>query len=225
MKKLFIYYCFILTSIMTIAGLLGATSYAQVVSAILFLPLTLYFLKTIMPRKRHALILQRTENVQIATPGKKLSKKKVSEPGPEPLKLQKSFDVDRRMFIKLIGSAGISIFLLSIFTQKAHGAFFGSVPGPGTVSLKDTTGAKIDPAVKHPTDGYKIARLDDSTPAYYGFLNKDGAWFIMKEGSDGTYKYAKGSTNFATEGYGWSLRDIAPGSGGLTYADFDVVFD
>lgn len=215
MKKLFIYYCFILTSIMTIAGLLGATSYAQVISAILFLPLTLYFLKTVMPRKRHALILQRTENVQIVTPGKKLTKKKVSEPEPEPLKLQKSFDVDRRMFIKLIGSAGISIFLLSIFTQKAHGAFFGSVPGPGTVALKDTTGAQIDPAIKAPTDGYKISEIDDSSPAYYGFINKDGAWFILKEDSAGTYRYTKGSSNFSTN---WT------GRAGLTYDYFHNVF-
>ena len=93
--------------------------------------------------------------------------------------------------------------MFSLFTKKAEAAFFGSVPGPGTISIKDTTGAKIDPAVKHPTDGYKISRLDDSSPAYYGFTNKDGAWFIMKEDANGSYTYAVGSTAFATN---WSNR-------------------
>jgi hypothetical protein len=144
----------------------------------------------------------------------------------KPIKLQRHFDTDRRMFLKLIGSAGLSIFLLAIFTRKAHGAFFGSVPGPGTVALKDTTGVQIDPAQHHPTDGYKIARLDESDDidpnSYYGFLKKGGAWFIMREESDGTYKYAKGASDFIASG--WDLRNIAPGSGGLTYADFDSVF-
>src|SRR3989344_3301231 len=221
MKKILIYYCFVLTSIMTIAGFVGATTYAHVISAILFFPLTLYFLKNVMPRKKRALILHQVEPEDIILPGQKVSKKKID--APKPLKLQRSFDVDRRMFVKLIGSAGISIFFLSFFTPKAHGAFFGSVPGPGTVALKDTTGAQIDPAIKHPTDGYKIARMDDSSPAYYGFLNKDGAWFIMKEGTDGTYQYAKGASSFQTTG--WDLRNIDPGSGGLTYVDYDVAFD
>lgn len=215
MKKLFIYYGFILTSIMTVTGLIGASTYAHIISTMLFFPLTLYFLIAVVPRKKHSLILQDIIPAEILPPAAKSKKKTKPEAEPEPLKLQKSFDVDRRMFIKLIGSAGISIFLLSIFTQKAHGAFFGSVPGPGTIALKDTTGVKIDPAVEHPTDKYKISELDDSSPAYYGFLDKDGAWFILKEDSSGTYRYVKGSSSFSTN---WT------GRAGLTYDYYHNVF-
>jgi len=196
---------------MTVSGLIGATTYAQVISTILFFPLTLFFLKHVIPRRKSALILEPVEIVTSAY--RQSTKKKV--PTPEPLKLEKSFDIDRRLFIKLIGSAGISLFLFSVFTQKAHGAFFGSVPGPGTVSLKDTSGAQIDPAIKTPTDGYKISQIDDSSPAFYGFIDKTGAWFIMKEDSTGAYRYAKGSSSFSTN---WTNRAI------LSYDYFDAIF-
>ncbi len=198
MKKVLIYYSFLLTSIMTVLGFVGAASFAELFSAILFFPLSFYFLRIILPQKKHALIIPEINIAQLA---------KVEETDNQavgkPIKLQRRLDMDRRMFVKLIGSAGLSVFFLAIFTRKAHGAFFGSVPGPGTVALKDTTGAQIDPAQNHPTDGYKVAELDDSSPAYYGFVNKDGAWFILKEESSGAYRYFKGTSNFATN---WTGR-------------------
>ena len=119
------------------------------------------------------------------------------------------------MFLKLIGSAGLSLFMFTLFTKRAEAAFFGSVPGPGTVSIKDSAGNKIDPSEKQPTDGYKITELDDSVPAYYGFINKDGAWFIQKEDSNGSYRYTKGPSGFTTS---WTNR------ASLTYDYFDNVF-
>jgi len=200
---------------MMISGFLSTTEYAHLISAILFTPLAIYFLKVIFPRKRHALVIPETEIVDeiLATPQiEKVKNNKVEKP----IKLQRHFDTDRRMFLKLIGSAGLSIFLLAIFTRKAHGAFFGSVPGPGTVALKDTTGTQIDPARHHPTEGYKISRLDDSSPAYYGFTNKDGAWFIMKEDSSGNYTYATGSSGFTAS---WAVRNVNPPTG-PTYGEY-----
>ena len=62
----------------------------------------------------------------------------------------------------------MTVFLFSIFTKRAQAAFFGSVPGPGIVGLKDSSGVRIDPAKHHPTDGYKINRIDDdSLPSNY----------------------------------------------------------
>lgn len=214
MKKLLIYYSFILTSIMMVSGFLSATEYAHLISAVLFAPLAIYFLKVILPRKRRALVISTPEKIEevSATPQLEKIKNKVEKP----IKLQRHFDADRRMFLKLVGSAGLSIFLLAIFTRKAHGAFFGSVPGPGTVALKDTTGTQIDPARHHPTEGYKISRLDDSSPAYYGFTNKDGAWFIMKEDSSGNYTYATGASSFTTS---WAVRNSVPPTG-PTYGEY-----
>jgi len=104
-----------------------------------------------------------------------------------------------------------------VFGQKsAQAAFFGSVPGPGTVSVKNIAGDTIDPAEKLPTDGYTITEVDDSgTDSYYGFVDKTGAWYITKEFATGAYRYAKGATGFTTN---WGNRTS------LTYDYFDNVF-
>lgn len=126
-------------------------------------------------------------------------------------------DARRRQFLKILGGGGVSLFLMTfIMPGKANAAFFGSTPGPGVIALKDTSGAKIDPAEKQPTDGYTISEIDDaSSPSYYGFIHKNGAWYIAREDSAGAYRYAKGSSNFSTS---WT------GRAGLTYAYFDVTF-
>lgn len=210
LSTLTLYYSFIVVAIMTASGLIGAKNTPQLISGVIFLPLASYFVLQVLPKKRKAInipavILEPKELKQL----KKQAKQK------EPATKLPRIDVDRRQFIKLIGSAGLTLFLFSIFAKKAQAAFFGSVPGPGTVALKDTTGVQIDPAIKTPTDGYKISQLDDSTPAFYGFVNKDAAWFIMKEDSSGNYRYAKGSSSFATN---WTNR------ASLSYDYFDVIF-
>jgi len=126
-------------------------------------------------------------------------------------------DDNRRLFLKLVGSTSLSILFMAVLGKDtAKAAFFGSVPGPGTVSVKDSTGATIDPAEKQSTDGYEISQVDDSTtPAYYGFVHKTGAWYITKEDATGAYRYAKGSVDFATS---WTSR------AGLTYDYFDAIF-
>jgi len=218
MKKILIYYNFILISSMTVMGFVQATTIPQLVSAVLFFPLAVYFARLVIPTRSRALILPQ--------PVKKVKKIHV-KPAPVPVKLLKpdALDSNKRMFLKLIGSAGISLLFFSLFTKKAHAAFFGSVPGPGTVSIKDTTGAQIDPAIKHPTDGYRINQVDDTTSdtySYYGFVNKDGAWFIMREttlGVDvGQYRYTRGTSGFSA---GWDDK-IDPD---IPYNYFDEIFD
>lgn len=192
---------------MVALGFLGAKSYPELISAALFAPLGLYFWLSVLPKRSKAAVL-----VKIKPKTKTVEAVVKTEEG----EVEKGFDPERRKFLRIIGSAGASIFLLSVFTKKAQAAFFGSVPGPGTVALKDTSGVQIDPAEKRPTDGYNISKIDDSSsPVYYGFINKDGAWFIMREDSDGTYLYTKGSSGFSTN---WAIK------GTLTYGYFDEVF-
>jgi len=202
---------------MTVMGFAGAGSISQLISAALFFPLGAYFLLLVLPKKKKALIMPATFypfEKEFKRSNVKLSVKKAEE---KPIELKRHHvDIDRRMFLKLIGSASIGLFFLAIFTRRADAAFFGSMPGPGTVSLKDSTGALIDPAIKTPTDGYKISQLDDSTPAYYGFLDKRSNWYIMQEDSAGGYRYAKGSSGFSTN---WTNRAT------LTYNYFDTVFN
>lgn len=220
-RKLLLYYNFILITIMSLMGFVATSSTPQLISAILFLPMAFYFWLLVLPKRNKKLpipdkLLQTTQTTN--TKEEKLTKGKIKKIEGEVMpnqKFGKDFDLDRRMFLKLIGSTGIMLFLFSIFTKKAEGAFFGSVPGPGTVALKDIAGAQIDPSQHHPTDGYKISQVDDSTPAFYGFVRKDGAWFIMKEDSAGAYRYTKGTSDFSTN---WTNR------ASLTYDYFDIIF-
>ena len=59
---------------------------------------------------------------------------------------------------------------------------------------------------------------DDSSPNYYGFLDKDGNWYIMKEvvatGAD-TYRYIKGTSGYTTN---WTNRTT------LTYDYYNNIF-
>lgn len=204
MKKLVAYYCFIITSTMVVLGFLNAQNLPQLIGAVIFYPLALYFTLLVSPKRQKAIHIPKVSVIPVTRLPDQLAP--AAPPG---------FDFDRRMFLKLIGSAGLSVFVFSLFTKRAEAAFFGSVPGPGTVSVKDTTGTKIDPAVKQPTDGYRITEIDDSTTAYYGFVDKTGAWFIQREESSGAYRYSKGTTSFSTN---WTNR------ASLTYDYFDTIF-
>lgn len=126
-------------------------------------------------------------------------------------------DKTRRQFLKIIGGGGVSLFLMMfVFKDKANAAFFGSAPGPGVVSVKNIAGEKIDPAEKQPTDGYNVSEIDDSnSPAYYGFVHQNGAWYIAKEDSSGAYRYVSGASAFSTS---WTNRVS------LTYDYFDNIF-
>ncbi|MEK7526441.1 MAG: hypothetical protein AAB546_03100 [Patescibacteria group bacterium] len=196
-----VYYNFILVTIMIIGGFISSKTIPQLISTIIFYPLFAYFFIQIAPRQR------KTIKPIILKPI-------ISATQIEP-QTKKGIDIDRRAFLKIIGSAGLSLFFLTIFTKKTQAAFFGSVPGPGTVAVKDTLGVAIDPAEKHPTDGYEITQVDDSTPSYYGYLNKSGAWFITREEASGAYRYTKGTSDFATN---WTNR------ASLTYDYFDNIF-
>lgn len=197
---------------MVIVGFLSATSIPQLIVATMFFPLFAYFGVRVFPRKLKA--IQLPTNIAVVP----IPVKSGEVEDKEVIKLKREgVDIDRRTFLKLIGSAGLSIFIFSIFTKRAEAAFFGSVPGPGMVSVKNIAGNKIDPSEKQPTDGFKISRLDDNSPAYYGFTDKDGAWFIQKELADGSYLYRKGSSGFTTA---WAER----GGAGVTYGEFEDIF-
>ena len=70
-----------------------------------------------------------------------------------------------------------------------------------------------------PLDGYELSdKDDDASPNYYGFLNAEGAWYVLKEtvsaGAD-TYRYIKGTSDYPTN---WGNRSS------LSYGYFNSVF-
>ena len=190
MNKLLTYYSFIIVSVMVVSGFLGASSTPQLVSALLFYPMLVYFFSLVTPKKQKSIAPPQISKGEIGKPAFEEVALKVEKP--------KGYDMNRRAFLKLIGTAGASLFLFSVFTKKAQAAFFGSVPGPGTVAIKNSSGVQIDPAEKGPTDGYAITEIDDGTPSYYGYMDKNGNWYITKEDVvAGNYRYAKGTTGFS----------------------------
>lgn len=187
-----------------------STSYTQLAIAILLYPLLIFYGFWAFPRKsRNGAAKKPT----IAIPSIVKPAQKQGEAKRENVEIA---DIDKRAFLKIIGSVGLSIFLFSIFNKKVEGLFSKNLPGPGKVSLEALDGNKIDPAQNHPVDGYRISDIDDGAMTYYGFTNKDGAWYIMKEDTDiGAFRYSRGESNFPGN---WSMRE------NLKYDYFNNVF-
>ena len=69
--------------------------------------------------------------------------------------------------------------------------------------------------IADPTAGYKISDIDESgTTAYYGYLDKNGNWYIM-EVTGTTVRYFKGAEDYTTS---WTGRAL------LGYGYFNAIF-
>lgn len=215
MQKLWLLYNSLLTIMIFRHALLGATSFSDYLLPLLLLPLFYYLGKEILrkPKRR-----QLTETFASSLPSDVVDISAVpSVQAEEGTPLPGVSDDNRRLFLKLIGSTSLSILFMAVLGKSsAKAAFFGSIPGPGTVSLKNSVGDTIDPAEAQPTDGYTITEVEDGdTTSYYGFVHQNGAWYITKETSSGAYRYAKGNSDFSTN---WTAR------ASLSYDYFDNVF-
>jgi len=195
-RRALIYYCFIVTTTVVAAGFFSSQNFPQVVSSLIFSPMAIYFLILVWPQRKAALPLKKSEFKLL--------------PATEP-----ELDVNRRDFLKLIGSAGILALILGLFGRRGGVSNLLGNVNLESVALKDPSGNIINPAQDSPTDGYSISQIDDSVPAYFGFVNKDGSWFIMREGEDSSFRYVKGEVNF---GANWASRNK------LDYNYFDKVF-
>lgn len=213
MLKIWLLYNLLLTLLIFGTSLKSASSVTNYLFPLLTLPLFYYLGKEIL-RKPHRRKLAESFASTVSVGADLRVRPLIAEVG---VPLPGVSDDNRRLFLKLIGSTSLSMFVLLVLGKKsASAAFFGSVPGPGTVSIKDSSGAVVDPAILQPTDGYTISEVDDSgTTAYYGFVHKTGAWYITQESATGAYRYAKGASLFSTS---WTGRTL------LAYDYFDNVF-
>ena len=194
MRKNLTYCSFVITALLVVLAFVTATTYVQLAVAIVLYPLLVYFALRIFPRKAW----QASPMEQVAT----------IRPASRQLPENEDtgiIDIDKRAFLGLIGISGISLFLYWVFFKKAGTPLFESASESGTVSLQDTTGHKIDPAEKQPTDEYRITEIDDSIIAYYGFTHKNDSWFILRIDTDtGSFRYVRGNSDFAE---GWNDRE------------------
>ncbi len=208
-KQIILYYGLFICLLLTLAGIISAKSFNDLLSSFIYIPLIFFFTTQLLHKK--VITRKQTPKITKPTSTKVITPTQIiSNDSPN------IADNDKRLFLKLVGSAGFSLLFMAMFTKKAQAAFFGSVPGPGTVAIKNTAGVQIDPSQEHPTDGYEITEIDDtSSPSYYGFLKKNGNWYIMKEDSTGAYRYSKGTSLFTTN---WTNR------ASLTYDYFNSIF-
>ncbi|MBI2066375.1 hypothetical protein HYT60_02640 [Candidatus Woesebacteria bacterium] len=218
LRTLFLILVTLLSLFVSITGLTARIDLAARFLQILFLPVTAYllyilaehilaktpvfdqktgyFLILVWPHRKAALPLKRSEFKLL--------------PATEP-----KVDVNRRDLLKLIGSAGILALILGLFGRRGGLPNLLGNTNLDSVTLKDPSGNVINPAQDSPTDGYSISQVDDSVPSYLGFVNREGSWFIMREGEDSSFRYVKGEVNF---GINWTNRTK------LNYNYFDKVF-
>lgn len=215
-KILILYSLFICFSLMMF-GIVSAKNTASLLSSLLYLPLIFYFGTQLNhflseSKKKPAFVRNNYNRKREILPLIPIS----DEPNEKTANVS---DHNRRLFLKLVGSTGLSILLMALFTKKAQAAFFGSAPtGPDVVGIKDSTGNFINPAEKHATDGYQITEIDDpgnNGTAYYGYIKKNGSWYIL-QATGLSFRYAKGTSNFTDN---WANRNTT-----IVYDYFNVVF-
>jgi len=215
MLKLLLIYCsFVIACLVVVVAFMTATTYTQLVVAILLYPMFVYFALKVFPiKQRHAEPTSQAVTFSLAKPEQEAGDKKINNK-TENISIS---DIDKRAFLKLIGGTGLAFFLYSIFNKKAEGLFPGMAPAaPGLTLLKDTAGNKIDPAQKKPLDDYSISDIENGTISFYGFISKDGAWYIMRlDTNTGAFRYTKDKSNFRAN---WTNR------ANLKYDFFDSIF-
>jgi len=202
------------TSILFFAALLAATIPLDWVFVLLLFPLVVYFWREMIFKKQKAVVV-------------------VEQLGPTLAEEGKVEDVRFRQFLKFLGGAGLGFILSSLLNPKQAGAtFFGSVPGPGTVGLKDTEGTKINPAkedgnladIKANTKVSGTNNIDEasSTLTYVGKEDKDGVWAIQKidtsSGTSITYATQTNNPTYTSYSNAWTNRTS------LTYSAYKDAF-
>lgn len=212
-KILLTYTSFVIACVVVIAAFITATTYLQLAVAILLYPVMIFFAYKVLPlRSKRAVV--KTDEVEFEPSFE--PDEKISVIQRDSVSIS---DIDKRVFLKLIGGAGVFLFIFSIFNRKAEGLLFKSFPEQtaGSIFLKDPGGNKINPAQNQPTDGYSICEIEDDVISYYGYINKAGAWFVMKIDTDtGSFRYSKGNSNFNGN---WGKREK------LRYDYFNNVFN
>lgn len=193
-KILTSYFGFVIACTGVIIAFITATTYIQLAVAILLYPLLVFFAYKLLPKR---LLKSPKKSAHLKQSHSVKTEALVQEANTNNVGIS---DIDKRVFLKLIGGAGVFLFLFSLFNKKAEGLFFKSLPGTvsGAVSLQDAAGNKINPAQNQPFDGYKISEIDDNVISFYGFTNKDGHWYVMRvDTNTGSFRYATGEANFA----------------------------
>lgn len=185
-KILLTNFSFIIAGAVVIAIFITAKTYTQLGIAILLYPLLAFFAYKLF---ENTLWRPSQPTLTVAEEVEEVKKENVGVA-----------DIDKRLFLKLIGATGLSFFLISLFGRRIEALLFGQ-----NLGTLPPSGGKTSTATPSPTDGYTISEIDDSIVGYYGFINQAGAWFIMKRHLDtGSFRYVKGTSDFPKN---WKNRE------------------
>ncbi len=218
MKKTLACTSLILASIMLLILFSTSTNYLQLYTGVLlYIPLSYSTLKIFTRSKRSKKILLKPleniqqENINIDnTINQNINEKLIDEKNITN-KSNEIVDNSKRDFLKILGAASISLFIFSILNKKT-GLLFDRVNN----ATKNNDGSQSN-LVPTTQEDYKISEIDEkNSVTYYGFVNKEGAWYIMKEDDDNnSYRYTKGDSKFPDN---WGNRQL------LAYDYYSNVF-
>lgn len=207
-EKVLVVYSFLACLFLMIVGVFSARTTNQLLTSFIYLPLVFFFGTRIYS------FFSDPTYIRSTTPSKSVPE--IDQPNIDAEIPKGVADKDKRLFLQLIGTTGISLLILALFSRKARDAFLGGGSVTEVVGIKDSAGVTINPSKEHPTDGYSITDIDDTHhPAYYAFVKNDGSWYIMQNTS-GTFRYAKGKTNYSQN---WDIRSK------LNYDYYNHVFN
>lgn len=194
------YLTFGVAFLFVIATFITATNFTQLALATLLYPILMFFaykMYTRKPTSASEKIIVDDQTSQAETGTKKPAERIVIS------------DVDKRVFLKLIGSAGVFLFLFSLFNKKAENMFYKSLPETGRSffdkkeASRAGTAGTASPA--QPTDEYGISEIENGENSYYGYTKLGGAWYIMKvDSATNSFRYIKGDKNFPAS---WKNRE------------------
>jgi hypothetical protein len=191
MQKRFYSAIFVLFGLIITIIFVTSTTYIQLAVASLLYPPLVYFILKYFPKKGDIKDAERLV-VKIESEGK--AKK-------EPVEI---VDIDKRAFLKMIGAAGFSFFVFSLFTRRVEDLIFNKNYEAGNSAFSGLSGNR-DTSPIEPTEGYRVTEISTEDYNYYGFVNKEGNWYIMREDpTEGSFRYAKGDLNFSG---GWTRRE------------------
>ena len=192
MSKTLTYSGFVIASILMVLVFVTAKTYPQLTIAVVLYPLLAYFALKLFPRKNPKAPVFTTK-----IPAR--SVQKVEEVKREKVDVA---DIDKRIFLKLVGTAGISFFLFSLLGRRVESLLFGRAIDSGTNSIGTIPAGQTESL---PTEGYRITEVDDGVIAFYGFTNKDSSWLIMRGDTEaGSFRYVRGKSNFPGN---WNSRE------------------
>lgn len=206
MTKTITYTGFIVSALLIVFLFISAKTYAQLAIAVILYPLLAYFALKVIPRRNG-----KAPVIAIEMPAKPARSYE-----PRAQAAVEVTDIDKRTFLKLIGAAGLSFFVFSLLGRRVGDLLFGAQEAT-TSSILPNKGTALTSQTTSPTEGYKISEIDDGNIiSYYGFVNHEGAWFIMREDTEAnSFRYARGRTDFRDN---WADRE------NLRYDYYDSLF-